>query len=134
MKTPCAFVVLALAALPAAAEIYRCSDGGRVTYQEIPCVTAAGELTAIPTSFPPPNAAERDRLFEREAALYRRLEARRERELKEAMLRDAREERALERERLARQAEQQQAQAPLLVVVRQRPSRRWPGYGNWPSR
>jgi hypothetical protein len=55
----------------------------------------------IPTSYPAPNTAERDRLWQREAEHYKRLEARRNRELVEAQMREARAEREAERERLA---------------------------------
>ena len=40
-------------------------------------------------------------MFEREAALHKRLEARRDRELQESQMREARAEREAERERLA---------------------------------
>jgi hypothetical protein len=82
-------VCLAAAALPAAAEIYRCtSKGGAVTYQQIPC--AASERATVldlPGSYPAADPQERQRLFEREAALDRRLEAQRERDSREAVAR-----------------------------------------------
>ncbi|HUI98655.1 MAG TPA: DUF4124 domain-containing protein [Usitatibacter sp.] len=73
--------LLALAAYPAQAQIYRCtSPSGDVTYQQDPC--AARESTKVvdvPASYPAVDSAERDRLFAREAALDQRLEAERER-------------------------------------------------------
>jgi hypothetical protein len=78
-----------LAAPAAHAEVFRCTSGsGSVTYQEIPC--GGGErlqIVDLPASYPAPNTAERDRLFQREAALDQRLEARRERDAREAVAR-----------------------------------------------
>lgn len=97
--------LLAALALPAVAgaEIVRCAGAdGRVTYQQLPC---GGDMTeqrvGIPTEYPAPNHAERDKLLAREAALDRRLEAERDRWQHDAALRAAREERELERARLA---------------------------------
>ena len=91
-----------LAASPALAQLYRCDSGGRVSYQDLPCPDATTAARPdIRTEFPPPNHMERDRLLQREAALDRRLEARRDRELVEAQMREARAEREAERERLA---------------------------------
>src|SRR5436190_24377027 len=97
----CALVAGSIASGHAAAEIVRCAEpDGRVTYQEIPCSASSAESRpAIPTAFPAPNIAERDRLFAREAALDRRLEARRDRETQEAALRAARDDREAERAR-----------------------------------
>ena len=71
------------------AEVFRCtSAAGAVTYQEIPC--AAGEslgIVDVPESYPAANVAERDRLFQREAALDQRLEAERERRSRETIAR-----------------------------------------------
>ena len=80
---------LALAAGAAGAAVFRCTDAdGRVTYQDSECAGAAnGHATSIPTDFPPPNTAERELILKREAELEQRLEARRERESREAMLR-----------------------------------------------
>jgi hypothetical protein len=115
-------LVLAAAALPAAADIYRCAAAGSVTYQELPCPDKAIEERAnVPTNFPEPNVEERNRLMQREADLYKRLEARRDREVQELVLRDAAAERALERERLAALAALAAQQQPLYVV------NRWPG-------
>jgi hypothetical protein len=95
---PCGFFsCLALAAIlafaaPARAEIFRCtSAAGSVTYQEIAC--AEGERLRrvdVPASYPEVDSAERERLFRREAELDRRLEARRERESREAIARISR--------------------------------------------
>ena len=76
---------------PASAEIFRCrSPDGAVSYQQLPCEEGSvGGASPIATDYPPVNTAERDRLFEREAAMYKRLEARRDRELQEAAIRAA---------------------------------------------
>lgn len=79
--------LLALAAMPAGAEIFRCtSPAGSVTYQQDPC-DASERATKIdvPASYPAPDSAERQRLFAREAALDQRLEAERERWSREAI-------------------------------------------------
>jgi hypothetical protein len=82
----CGMTALAAAAH---AEVFRCtSTAGAVTYQEIPC--AAGEarrIVDVPEAYPAANVAERDRLFQREAALDRRLEAERERRSRETIAR-----------------------------------------------
>ena len=110
-----------MAALPAAAEIYRCHTREGTTYQQLPCDDkAVGGVSGIPTEFPPANTEARERLFQREADLYKRLEAQRDRQVQEAALRAASEERALERERLAAAAAA--AAQPAWVVI-PRPSR-----------
>jgi hypothetical protein len=80
-----------LAALAPAvhAEVFRCtSAAGAVTYQEIPCAgDQAVRIVDVPASFPAADAAGRDRLFQREAALDRRLEAERERLTRETIAR-----------------------------------------------
>ena len=109
-------LALALSAVASTAwanEIVRCkAPGGAVTYQPGPCAgTEQESRPRIATSFPEPNRAESQRIFEREAALDRRLEARRDRELVEQQMREARAEREAERERLllaAQAAAQQQ--------------------------
>ena len=102
-----------------AADIVRCVGlNGAVTYQQAPCPESTSEtLVGIPTEYPAPNLAERDRLLAREADLYKRLEARREREANEAALREARLEREaeLERARLAALAAAQQQPQYLLI-------------------
>lgn len=110
-------VALALAACLAAPcigaqDIVRCKDArGAVTYQPAPCPDRTEESRPrIPGSYPEPNKAESQRIFEREAALDRRLEARRDRELQEQQMREARAEREAERrhqEVLAAQAQPQ---------------------------
>jgi hypothetical protein len=82
---------LALAATGTSAAVFRCTEGdGSITYQDTACTgNAAEKATDIPTQFPPPNDAERARLLQREAELEQRLEARRERESREAMMRMA---------------------------------------------
>ncbi|HEX5129145.1 MAG TPA: DUF4124 domain-containing protein [Usitatibacter sp.] len=102
-----------LAATGAAAQdIVRCKDArGAVTYQPAPCPDRTEQSRPqIPASYPEPNKAERQHIFEREAALDKRLEARRDRELQEQQMREARAEREAERrhrEILAAQAEPQ---------------------------
>ena len=92
--------------------IVRCKDPrGAITYQPAPCPDRTEESRPrIAAAYPEPNKAESQRIFEREAALDRRLEARRDRELVEQQMREARAEREAERERLllAAQAAQQQ--------------------------
>jgi hypothetical protein len=113
----------------AAQEIVRCKDErGSITYQPAPCPDRTEERVArIPSSFPEPNKAESQRIFEREAALDRRLEARRDRELQEQQMREARAEREAERERLALLAAQQQQQYAIAYPL-------WRGYGYGPAR
>ena len=98
--------------LGAEADIVRCAGpDGRVTYQEVPCSEASAEhKTAIRSEYPPPNQAERDRILAREAALDRRLEAERDRWQQDAALRAAREEREVERARIAAIETQNQQQ------------------------
>ena len=110
-------VILALAACLAASgvaaqDIVRCKDVlGAVTYQPAPCPDRTEESRPqIPASYPEPNKAESQRIFERVGALYKRLEARRDRELHEQQMREARAEREAERrhqELLAAQAQPQ---------------------------
>ena len=79
----------AVLALPAAAEIFRCtSPGGAVSYQQAACPESnASRVVDVPLSYPNADPAQRQQLFAREAALDRRLEARRERESREAIAR-----------------------------------------------
>jgi hypothetical protein len=115
MRKP--ILALAFFSLPLAAggEIVRCAaPDGRVTYQEVPCSEASRESrVGIRSEYPPPNQAERDRLLAREAALDRRLEAERDRWQQDAALRAAREERELERARIAALEAQVQQQYVL---------------------
>jgi hypothetical protein len=115
-----AFALAAIMVAPAVAvaDIIRCVErDGRVTYQDGPCFDGSvPERTSIPSEYPAPNTIERERLLEREAALDRRLEARRDRELQEAQMREARAERAAERERLAMLAAAQAAQPQYFVA------------------
>jgi hypothetical protein len=81
-----ASVVLSCGA--ASAQIVRCTaPNGGVTYQQTPCEGRDGRVINVPTKYPAPNLAERDRLLAREAALERRLEAQRDRESREWMTR-----------------------------------------------
>jgi hypothetical protein len=71
-----------------AAPIYRCFTSNLgVSYQETPCTVDnyAGEFNF--SDFPEVNAAARERLLQREAALDNRLEAQRERLSREEMTR-----------------------------------------------
>ena len=79
----------ALAATPASAAIFRCTAAdGSVSYQETECSAAdQSHVMDVPTQYPTADPAERARLFEREAALDRRLEAQRERDSREAVTR-----------------------------------------------
>jgi hypothetical protein len=83
----CAF--FAFAAVDAAAAMYRCvTPGGGVSYQELPCAREdAGGPVNVPSEFPEINAEGRARLLQREADMYRRLEAERERLSREEMTR-----------------------------------------------
>jgi hypothetical protein len=119
--------LIALALLCGAAhanEIVRCKvPGGGVTYQHGPCMGAAEESRPrIASDFPEPNKAESQRIFEREAALDKRLEARRDRELQEQQMREARAEREEERRRAELIAAQQAPQYAIAYPL-------WRGYG-----
>ena len=94
-------------------DIVRCkAAGGGITYQPAPCPDRTEESpTRIATAYPEPNKAESQRIFEREAALDKRLEARRDRELQEQQMREARAEREEERRRAEQLAQQQQQYA-----------------------
>ena len=121
-SAPLACLVIALV-IPAAAaaEIVRCAAvDGRVTYQQIPCESGTEARVGIPTDYPAPNSAERDRLLAREAALDRRLEAERDRWQQDAALRAAREERELDRARIAA-IETQSAQQYTMAYPYWRP-------------
>ncbi|HXZ48576.1 MAG TPA: DUF4124 domain-containing protein [Usitatibacter sp.] len=80
---------LAAGAGPASAEVFRCTaPDGSVSYQQLPCpAKESSRALDIPSSFPAPDVQERARLFEREAALDRRLEAWRERVSREEIAR-----------------------------------------------
>jgi len=91
-------LAFALAATGAFAEsqVYRCASGGSVSFQQVPCASAAEERAVAMPSYPPVNMLERDRLLAREAALDARLVRRAEIDAQERIAREA---------RLARQAE-----------------------------
>jgi hypothetical protein len=77
-------VSILLSSGAASAQILRCTaPDGAVTYQQTPCEGRDGRIINVPTEYPAPNVAERERLFAREAQLERRLEAQRERESRE---------------------------------------------------
>jgi hypothetical protein len=111
---------LAAQGVVAAQDIVRCKDArGAVTYQPAPCPDRTEESRPrIASDFPAPNVAESQRIFEREAALDKRLEARRDREMVEQQMREARAEREAERERLA-----------VLAAAQQQPY--YVGYPAW---
>ena len=102
----------AVLALPAGAEIFRCtSPAGAVSYQQAACPDSnASRVVDVPSSYPGIDPSQRRQLFAREAALDRRLEARRERESREAI---ARAEQAAA-QAAAQQAQAQQADSPPL--------------------
>lgn len=120
MKTPAlsrtVAIVLATCAGTAGAEIYRCTDGGSVTYQELPCPASAG-ASAMPigADFPAVNLLERDRLLQREAALDARILKRAELDSAERIARDDR----ISREATLQAMERERAEAaPMFVVGR----------------
>lgn len=114
-----AAAALASQGVGAAPDIVRCKDSrGGVTYQAAPCPDKTDESRpGILSEYPAPNTAERDRLLAREAALDRRLESARDRWQHDAALRAAREERELERERLAVLAAAQQQQYAVVYPL-----------------
>ena len=111
---------------------FRCTaPGGSVTYQQVPCPTTdSGGAVDIPSSFPDANALERERLFEREAALDARLLKRAEIDAAERI---AREDRLARERELQAQVERDRAQnipvyvvGPPLRMQRHTPRRPWP--------
>jgi hypothetical protein len=131
MKTRLAgAALLAFAAHAAAADIFRCTArDGSVTYQQLPCASAAsGGAVDIPTTYPD-HREERDRLMQREAALDARILKRLEIEAAERIARDNRI--ARERELQAARERAQEA-APTVIVVAPRAQRR-PYRPAWPA-
>ncbi len=108
-----------------AAEIFRCSHAnGRVEYQELPCAPESHAASLrVPSVYPEVNAASREELLRREAALDQRLEASRERLSREEMARIA---------ARAQLAAAQAASAPAIepVYVVAWPARPPHGMGN----
>jgi hypothetical protein len=123
-----AVLLVAAYAGSAGAQIYRCSAGKSVTYQEIPCPATADAATMpIGADFPAVNIMERDRLLEREAALDARILKRAELDSAERIARDDR----LAREVTLKAAiERERAEASSYYVVarpqRHTPRRAWP--------
>lgn len=79
------------AALAAELEVYKCTaPDGAVTYQQFPCATPQAVRLDVPAVYPSSDPAERERLFQREAALDQRLEAQRDRLSAEAIARISR--------------------------------------------
>lgn len=109
-------------AMPAGAEIFRCtSPRGDVSYQQAACpAMSASRVVDVPSSYPNADPMQRQQLFEREAALDRRLEARRERETREAIARDA--QAAAE---AAAQSQQQADTQPLWLPSAPFPTQRY---------
>jgi hypothetical protein len=124
----CLAILLAAYAGAAGAEIYRCSAGGSVTYQEIPCPAASDAATMpIGATFPDVNLLERDRLLQRDAALDARILKRAELDSAERIARDDR----LAREAtLKAQMERERNEAASYYGVarplRHTPRRAWP--------
>ena len=70
-------------------DVYKCRGAdGSLTYQQTPCSASDQSLASgIASDYPAPNVLERERLLLREAELYKRLEAQRERLSAEAIAR-----------------------------------------------
>jgi len=101
-------LALALAATGAFAggPVYRCASAGSVTFQQVPCASAAEERAMELPEYPPANLLERDRLLQREAALDARMLRRAEIDAQERIAREARRARDAEAE-----AERERARA-----------------------
>jgi hypothetical protein len=124
----CLAILLAVYAGAAGAQIYRCSAGGSVTYQEIPCPATADAATMpIGADFPTVNLLERDRLLRREAALDARILKRAELDSAERIARD---DRIAREATLQAQMERERNEAATYYVVarplRHAPRRSWP--------
>jgi uncharacterized protein DUF4124 len=91
-----AWLLVAVAGLAGAggaeASVYKCRGAdGALTYQQLPCATQAETLANdLATEYPAPNVIERERLLLREAEMYKRLEAQRDRLSAEAVARISR--------------------------------------------
>ena len=103
--TAFAFAFAATGAL-AGEQVYRCASGGSVTFQQVPCASAAEERAMPLPEYPPANLQERDRLLQREAALDARMLRRAEIDAQERIAREARRARDAEAE-----AERERARA-----------------------
>jgi hypothetical protein len=134
---PFAAIAFLAIALPAHAEIFRCTADGAITYQEIPCpASATGGATLIPDAYPEINRIERDRLFQREAALDARLLKRAEIDAAERIARDDRIAREQEAQALREAIAQREAAsgAPVFMLARPfRPPRAFPAHRRPPS-
>jgi hypothetical protein len=119
-----AAVALVAIAIPAHAEIFRCTaSGGAVTYQEVPCpASAQSRAMDIPAvDYPEVNRAERERLLQREAALDARQLKRAQVDAAERIARDDRAARERESQALRDALAQRDAQSsagPAFVLVR----------------
>ena len=99
--------------------VYKCiGSDGRISYQEQPCPESRdSQPMSLPSEFPPVNTAARDRLFEREAALDKRLEAERDRLTAESVARISRPD-------------------PVFIASEPQSAVFWPGVGmggRWPQ-
>ena len=124
IRLPAAFLCAALAIGAAGAQagdIVRCvAANGAVTYQMIACPESSREQVAgIASEYPPPNLAERERLFANEREMYKRLEAQRDRDTALEMARQAR----AASESRAREAEAATEGEPYYVAWPARPAR-----------
>jgi hypothetical protein len=126
-RVTAAAALAALLALPAGAQqAFRCTGAdGKVTYQQSPCPTSAGQQKVdITPANPDYDPSARERLLKQEADLDKRLEARAAREAAERREREAREEKERERERETAQREAAR-EAPQYIYA-------WPPGGQRP--
>ena len=124
----CLALLLTAYAAGAGAQIYRCSAGGSVTFQEIPCPAAADASTMpISANFPAINMLERDRLLAREADLDARILRRAEIDSAERIARD---DRMAREATLQAQLERERAESAQYYVLGRplfrAPRRAWP--------
>ncbi len=87
-----AATVAAMMAPAASAAVFKCRGAdGALTYQQLPCDSNGETLASdIASEYPAPNVLERERVLLREAEMYKRLEAQRERLSAEAIARISR--------------------------------------------
>jgi hypothetical protein len=86
-----AVIALLAGPLAVAGPAYRCTaPGGAVSFQDQPCANARDEQAIELAGYPPVNAAERDRLLQRESALDARMLKRAEMDSAERIAREAR--------------------------------------------
>ena len=124
----CLALLIAMYVGGAGAQIYRCTAGGSVSYQEFPCPAASDAATMpIGAHFPEVNMLERDRLLQREAALDARILKRAEMDTAERIARD---DRAAREASLQAQMDRERMDAyPAYFIARPLrgvPRRAWP--------